>query len=520
MKEKSGGTGKTRSRTSFQILSSILGALLSTTSLMYIATYLGPTVLGTYGYVLALMGLVTFASDIGLSAAHRNIVEKGEDIGRANGSFILIKAVFLGVMVVLGLTLIELWKAGIINGRMDVTGGTATAMYVILAYYVISGLSSIPTATFIARNEVAKSQVPGLVEHLIRVSLIIYIATSALGTAPNVVSLLAYVTLGASVIALAMYTILFMNCPIKRPDRRFLTEYLNQSSPVLAVSVIGCLNLFLDKVLVGYFWGPYETGLYFGVQRMSVFVMTFSFSIGLMIIPPITAYFKSPKNTDTEIRRIVNFAERYTSLIVLPIVVFYVVFGRDIIHVFLSDAFLPAYRIMVILVISGLVVAYTQPFRAFVAGTNLKLVNRVTAISLFLSVILYFALVPISFGGVAMRGWGGFGAAVATLIASLVPLVAFRGIAWRENRIVPEKRVMIHVAAAVVMAAVLIAMKSVVFHTLTAGILILMSIIGGVIYAAILYRTGELSRADMRSFKELLNPELALNYVATELLGK
>ena len=514
------GRGKTRSRTSFQILSGILGALLSTTSLMYIATYLGPGVLGTYGYVIALMGLVTFASDIGLSAAHRNILKKGEDIGKANASFILIKGVFLGIMAVLGITLIELWKTGLINGEMEMSGGTVTAMRVILLYYIVSGLSSIPTTTFIARNEMAKSQVPGLIEHLIRVSLIIYIATSALGASPDVVSLLAYVTLGASVIALAMYSILFLDCPLKRPDRKSLTNYLNLSSPVLVVSIIGSLNLFLDKVLVGYFWGPYETGLYFGVQRMSVFVMTFSFSIGLMIIPPITAYFKSPKDTDTEIRRIVNFAERYTSLVVLPIVVFYVVFGRDIIHVFLSDAFLPAYRIMVMLVLSGLVIAYTQPFRAFVAGTNLKLVNRITAASLFLSVILYFALIPISFGGVIMRGWGGFGAAVATLVASLVPLVAFRGIAWKENHIVPDRRIAIHIAAALIMAGSLIAMKILLFHILTAGILILMSIAGGIIYIVILYKAGELSRRDMRSFKELLNPELALNYVAEELLGK
>ncbi len=514
------GSGKTRSRTSFQILSSILGALLSTTSLMYIATYLGPSILGTYGYALAIMGLVTFASDIGLSAAHRNILKRSKDTGKANASFLLIKAVFLGVMAVLGITLIEVWKTGLINGEMEMSGGTITAMYVILLYYIVSGLSSIPTTTFIARNEMAKSQVAGLVEHLIRVSLIIYIATSAFGTSPNVVSLLAYVTLGASVIALAMYSILFLSCPLKRPDRESLKAYMNLSSPLLVVSVIGSLNLFLDKVLVGYFWGPYETGLYFGVQRMSVFVITFSFSIGLMIIPPITAYFRSPKDTDTEIRRIVNFAERYTSLIVLPIVVFYVVFGRDIIHVFLSDAFLPAYRIMVILVLSGLIVAYTQPFRAFVAGTNLKLVNRITAASLFLSVMLYFALIPISFGGITMRGWGGFGAAVATLAASLVPLVAFRGIAWKENHIVPEKRIAIHIAAALIMAGSLVTMKILLFHILTAGILILMSIAGGIIYAAILYKAGELSRADMRSFKELLNPELALNYVAEELLGK
>lgn len=509
-----------RSQTSFQILSSITGALLSTTSLMYIATYLGPEVLGTYGYVLALMGLVTFASDIGLSAAHRNVLKSEKEIGQANASFIVVKLVFLGIMAILGLTLIELWKLGLINGEMEINSYTLMAMYVILIYYIISGLSSIPTTTFIARNEIAKSQVPGLIEHLIRVSLIVYVAISISGSYPGVVLLLAYITMGASLIALAMYSILFLSCPIKRPTWDFIKKYLGLSSPILVVSIVGSMNLYLDKVLIGYFWGPYETGLYFGVQRMSVFVMTFSFSIGLMIIPPITAYFRSPKDTDTEIRRIVNFAERYTSLVVLPIVVFYIVFGRDIIRVFLSDSFLPAYRTMTILVLSGLVVAYTQPFRALVAGTNLKLVNRISAASLFTGVILYFILIPISFGGVAMKGEGGVGAATATLIASLLPLIAFRGIAWKENRIVPDRRIAIHITAAFIMAGTLIALKILLFHPLTSTSLILMSILGGIIYAAILYKAGELSRREMRTFKELLNPEMALSYVASELLGR
>lgn len=501
------------------VVNSVVGAILSTAALVFIAKNMGPSVLGVLGYAMATVGILSFLSDFGMGSVHINHIRRGEDPAKCVGAYAAIKLVLIAIFAAVAFALIMLWRNGMLGGAMPESHFLIDSLQVFLVYYILLGISQIATHTFDAQGAAAKAQIPTLLELVVRVTFIIYVATSSFRDSQLGPALLAASYAAGIIAATLLVAILMSKVKISRPDRAILMKYINSLTPVFVVSMIIILDLYLDKALVGYFWGETEVGLYFGVQKMAVFVSVFSLSVATLILPSVTTYF-----TRKDIAAswdVVNQAERYVSLVVVPTAAFYLTFGSDILTVFLTPEFAKSVSTMDVLVIGSAIVALALPLRSAIAGVGRhRTLFYVGLGGILLQLGTMLVLVPDQLLGIKMLGLKGFGAASALLVSSVYYFFILRYMAWRTAKIVPNSRSFRHVVSAIFMVGVIYSIDWLFLPTVDWLALITLAIIGAVTYGIAAYMIGELESSDYRYFRSLLNPQDTFQYVVNELLGK
>lgn len=497
------------------VLNSVVGAVLGTAALIFIAKNMGPNVMGTLGFSMAAIGVLSFFSDFGASSVHRMQVKSGADLGKCVGAYAAIKLVLLGIFAGLTILLVEFGEGGVMAGNPVVKD----TLEVFLVYYLLLGVSQIATHTFEAMDSVAKVYAPSLLELVVRVSFIIFVATSYLGKEYEAPALLASSYALGIIAATILAAILLVRVPIKKPDRVILMKYMRSLAPVFFISMIIILDLYLDKAVVGYFWGSTEVGLYFGVQKMAIFVSVFSLAVASLILPSVTTYFN--RNDVAASWDLVNQAERYVSLIAIPTAAFYLTWGSQMLTVFLTKEFASAVSTMDVLVITGTLVALVLPLRSAIAGVGSpRTLFWVGAGAIAIQVGLMAVLVPKELFDIPMFGLKGFGAALSLLVASIYSFFLLRYMAWKTAKIVPNSRSFLHLVSAAIMIGVMYVVNYLFIPTIDGVALIVLAAVGVASYVASAYVLGELETSDYLYFRALLNPQDAIQYAVHELLGK
>jgi O-antigen/teichoic acid export membrane protein len=506
-------------RAALSVANNVIGAVLGTAALVFIAKNMGPEVLGVLGFAMAAIGIMSFLSDFGVGSVHILHIKSGEDPGKCVGAYATIRLVLLALFSVLAFTLIELWENGYMGGDMVPSRALVDSMFVFLVYYILLGVNQIATHTFDALGKSVDVYVPSILELVVRVSFIIYVAVSAYGSSEDGPAFLASAYAAGIVASTLMVSLLMSKVRISKPDRIVLMKYIRSLAPVFVVSMIIIFDLYLDKAFVGYFWGARELGLYFGVQKMAIFVGVFSLSVATLILPSVTTYFfrKDPAATWD----VVNQAERYVSLVVIPTAAFYLLFGSDILRVFLTGEFASSVTTMDVLVVSSAIVALVLPLRSSIAGVGKPgTLFWIGMWGFLLQLCLLVVLVPDDIAGVNMLGLKGLGAALSLLFTSIYYFFVLRYMAWRTSRILPVSQSFKHIVAAVVMIGSMYIVDWLFVPSIDGVALIALAVVGIATYGATAYFMGELDMSDYRYFRSMLNPQGTLEYVIHELLGR
>jgi O-antigen/teichoic acid export membrane protein len=506
-------------RAALSVANSVIGAVLGTAALVFIAKNMGPDVLGILGFAMATVGIMSFFSDFGVGSVHVLHIKSGENLGKCVGAYAAIRLVLLAIFSIVTFVLIELWKNEYMGGATPPSNALVDSMYVFLVYYILLGVNQIATHTFDALDRSVNVYVPSILELVVRVSFIIYIAVSAYGSSEDGPALLAS-AYTAGIISSTLLAAFFMSkVKIVKPGRAVLMKYIRSLAPVFVVSMIIIFDLYLDKAVVGYFWGANELGLYFGVQKMAVFVGVFSLSVATLILPSVTTYWFRKDAAATW--DVVNQAERYVSLVVIPTAAFYLVYGTDILKVFLTDEFATSVRTMDVLVIGSAIVALVLPLRSSIAGVGKSATLFWIGMGgLVLQLGLMLVLVPDDIAGVDALGLKGLGAALALLLGSIYYFFILRYMAWRTTRIMPVSHSFKHILSAIVMIGVMYLVDWVFIPAIDWIALIVLAVVAVFSYGATAYVIGELDASDYRYFRSMLNPQGTLEYVVNELLGK
>ena len=506
-------------RAALSVANSVIGAVLGTTALVFIAKNMGPDVLGFLGYAMATIGILSFFSDFGMGSVHVLHIKSGEDVGKCVGAYAAIRLVLLGIFAAITLVIVEVWKSGWIGGNTPTTPSMADSMYVFLIYYVLMGICQIATHTFDALDKAAAVYLPSILEFVVRVSFIIYVATSITETSGKGSALLAS-AYAVGVMCSTLLAAMFMTqVEIRKPDRAVMMKYIRSLTPVFVVSMVIILDLYLDKAVVGYFWGTHELGLYFGVQKMAIFVSVFSLSVATLILPSVTTYMFRKDSAATW--DIVNQAERYVSLVVIPTAAFYLLYGTDILKVFLTNDFASIVRTMDVLVISSTVLALVLPLRSIIAGTGKPAALFWVGMGgLLLQFVLMLILVPDELFGIDMFGLKSMGAALAVFVGSVYYFFLLRYMAWKTGHIMPYSRSSRHLLAAVIMVAAMYVVDLLFIEAIDWIALVVLAVVGFFTYGISAYVLGEADASDYRYFRSLLNPRGSIEYVVNELLGK
>jgi len=368
-------------------------------------------------------------------------------------------------------------------------------------------------ATFSGLEQSARVAIPNIIGTSFRSLIIIAAAVMGLG-----VIWLARAYLAGVIIIGILSLFYFRDFPISKPDSQTFNSYKIYALPVAAASIFGVLRQYIDKIFIGIFWTEYQVGLYFGVQRIALFIGMMALAIEGMLLPAISNLHSNKKNK--EIKKLVHDAERYVAMVCIPLVVMTVIWSSEIILVFISKEFIPASNILKILALVALIRVLNRPWSVALRGSDRPgLTSILSILSSILSIILMFILVPKRIPQLGLEnlfGLGGEGAAYALLISEIMVGITLRILSYKFLEILPKSNFFIQILIATLVGLIMWKVQ----ETITVDRwfeLFLVSGLGGLLFLSLLSMIGSFTQKDFNFFWNTLNPKSMKQYVGEEL---
>ncbi|MES2154735.1 MAG: oligosaccharide flippase family protein [bacterium] len=505
------------------VANSVLGAAQGFLCLFIVFRYMGDAVWGGRVYALGLVALVGIAARLGLPTTHVRSLARGDDVGRANGTFLALKAWLTAGFMVAGLLGGWVWFGLLHKGASDTT---PAALWIAFWVVVVQSLRDVPVTSFQGLRLIREREAVLLSNTFVTTAgtVLVGIAFAASygrwlpwpalgdwamrllhvhGPLPPDTGLtwLMVAFLAGEVVALALAVGLFLwrRIPIARPGPGMMRSYMHFTVPLMFLAVGEVITKSLSVVMVGYWGSGAEVGDYGAAAKLTEVLMLLAPSIAIVLLPAVSNL--HARKDEANARKLIGEAERWVSLLLWPIVAVLVVIPGAVVHVLLSDQGAGAVRPLAILSVQAILASLVIPVQMYAIGSGApRLAARTVMLSAVATAVLGAILIPRHIGPVPMMGWGGTGAAVATLAATAFALVMYAvpSGTWKGHSFTP--RAVRHVAAAAVAGAVAFFLPTPTrFVSLAATALACL-----LVYAVALVALRELRGADWQSLRRLV----------------
>jgi len=467
-----------------------------------------------YGIVEFAIGLVSMFGFVGnfFDTAHVKRYSGGEiedDVCmgtyislRSLATFVTVMTIFAGLMI---------WQHVLGRGFQSPTH--VKAIYIILGFFILRSISGIASKTFRARKEIAKKELILFMGASAPTVFIVYVALTG-GEAIELA--LTYLAGGAMMALLAIFYL--KDIKVKKPTWDSIKSYWDFALPGFFSKIVGRLGNRVDIVMVQLFWSSSNVGYYASGRKLAMVVNGLVAGVGVLIFPTISEY--HAKKDWEKLKKAVEGAARYTSLVISPVILFLILFPEEIIYILISGHFLPAAPVVRILAINSFFILYFKPFRYVISGMNRpRLAARISIAGNLANVALNVILIPDSLFGVPLFGLKEVGAAIATLTAGVSISLAKMRVSKSLADVSFTWGTLYHIGAAIISGLVLYAWEWQVmpitrfYHLFMYG----GAMVG--LYTAILYLVGEFTEEDWRYIRESIDPKKMWAYVKEELTG-
>ncbi len=469
--------------------------------------------IGLLNFSIGFAAIFSIISNLGFPQTHIKRVSEGKDIGKCNGTFFTIRLILILLMTASLFLSIYIWKNVLHHGfQSDLQ---EIAVYIMLSYYILLALSQNFIVTYRAKKEIAISQLPFVFEAGARMIATLYFVF--MNYSPIYI-VYTYIIGGFTLFLISFY---FFREPIDKPSKEFFISYLKFAIPVSLTSISYILMTNIDKVLIQLFWSYNQGADYFAVVRLSRYINNITLSFGMLLLPTIS--YMATMNKNNEAKELSLKAERYVSMILMPVVFIMIFLAKPLIHIMLTDKFYTAIPILQILPLFALLDALERPYGTQLLGLDMpKFSRNRMLLMLSINVILNILLIPRDIKSLNLRlaGLAGEGAAIATVVAYLAGLVYTRIVIYRLNGTGFNFAVIKHLVAAVIsgMASNYIFTE---FYSISRWYeLVFAGLVGISIYIAILALIREFRKEDMELFLDTANPLKMFSYIKEEIKGK
>ena len=489
-----------------------INAIIGWIALLFVARKMGAEAIGEFSYAMSLVGAFTFLAFFGFRMAHVKRISEGLDLGKCIGTFLSIRLFLISIMLIAFALSYWFWTSFLGKEFYDIT--TPNLLILVLLYYVVFLLTGVIKATFSGLEQSARVAIPNVIGTSIK--SVLFICTAFLGW--GVIWLATSQLIGIVIICLISLWY-FRDYPISKPDSETFNSYKAFALPVAAVSIFGVFKQYIDKIFIGIFWAATDVGLYFGVQRIALFIGTMALAIEEMLLPTVSKMHSKSKDIQSSIYD----AERYVAMVCIPIVAMTVVWSSEIIVVFISREFLPAVRILQFLALAALVKVVNRPWSVALRGSDRPdLTSIINIFSSVINILLMLILVPKQIPQLGLNdlpGMGGEGAALALLISEIVLGVSLRVLCYSSLNLKPQFQFFMQLFFALIIGAIMWQIQGAVDVERWYE-LFLFSALGGFLYIFLLAAVGIFSRDDFNFFWNVMNPKAMTSYVGDELTRK
>ena len=475
-----------------KVLATILSSVLSFASLMVMTRYVG----SEYGVMMwgfSFIAVFNAVSDLGFASAHIKKMTEGEDHDQCITTFVIIKVALTAAAV--AAVLITLLIQGFMGYEYSREMKIVVMLFVV--YYMIFNLTGIMTNTYLARMEAGKESAVLVTESAVRSAFLIIFAV--VGVSASVLSV-SYI-IGA-VSALTVCLIIFRSVGYRPKRPLIVRKYVSFAAPLAVACILTTAINNLDRVLIGIYYGSEDVGFYSAAMGI-IYAMTI---IGTVVGGLLLSHFSTlnSESRKDDMRNTFWTIQRYTMMLMLPIMVFFIVFGVETSAILFGEGFSDAGNILSVLVISAPITMILTVNVQLLASLNKTYVyGKITIIYSIIIISMFMLTIPDNLFGFRMLGMGTIGAAVSVVVGNFAFFAMTSISSAKIAGISIYPKIYLHVAA---MVASLVVAYLIDWHTHVQGIIsVLFALLLTVVaYFSVLIVTKEFSRSDVRFMLDVL----------------
>lgn len=391
-----------------------------------VARIVGPDVLGILAYGLAFVSMFTFITDMGTGTAYIKLYTSGYDKKKCLGTYVRIRFALMAIFII-AVIFSYFGKKG--YNFKSYTFSTQDYVVVIYLFINIFGLLYATfTATWIARTEQAKTDIPQMAQTLLY--QIFRLVLALLGFKAIAI---ATSNLLAVIVVAPLYFVLGRDLKIGSFDKSIALKMMSISLPVILLIVFQTLFRSTDKVLLKHFTNTTELGYYSAAFTFAAFIQAIETSAGMLFFP-----FFSKAITDNNFELINNSIykfERFSFAFILPVVLIISIMADKIILLTYGKSFLPAANVLMVVVPTFFISLVILPYGNIIAAKGLF---YLAAFCWGVSFLIFggFAYLFVGKGFAKQKGQG---MAVAVLIGTIVLAIFYY---FNSKRNLPKLKVL------------------------------------------------------------------------------
>ena len=479
----------------------LIGAILGYICIALSIRFIGPDIYGVISIGYGIFMLLIFFSDLGLKQAHMKFIAASRtstststststpysypyDSKACNGAYLITKSI-LTFMVFISLILLYL------SGYRPIHGSVLLIFVMCALFY---NMRSIPEATFDGRTQTQRSQLPIISEHITRTLLTIMVAILCVHGAGTKAELLASTYAISLLFSMIFSYYFFMKHErFSMPTGKIVGRYLTFAPLIAFIGAIEIVLINIDKLILISYVSMSSLGVYFGLQRIAVGLLFISTGFITILLPVISDEIE-------EARRRFEFADRYYTMLLLPIFTLVIAFRELIIEIIMGSEYLYAADTFVSLCFGVLFLCLFRPNAILLSATGY---NKITGKLSFLILFIYISL-TIYFARFLEIGIDS--AAYALIIVGILGFFGFRFYSSRyiKTKFISRDLSLQALSCFMIYILFTLVLNSITTITLKLIIAILIAICGIAIYTGSLIVLRSLNKEDIEFIKGVL----------------
>ena len=461
-----------------QMVAGLLNKILGVALIIYAARQLGTDGFGQYTFVLSMHAIFYILTDFGLGIlTTRDLAQNPKQESR-----------YLTNIVILRCLLSVLAGVGMI-GTVILLGHPAPIVQLTsilaFAFFFNSNIDTV-TAIFNAHQRMEIPSTVSVIANTFRVTA----SLGALAAHGGVAALIWIHAIYAAVHMSILFWLLFYFIrPVFVLDLKFWKKMIKQAYPLALASPFSIIYFRIDTVMLASMQGQDAVGIYGAAYRLLEFTLIIPAYYCTAIFPVIsTSYEKNPKRFLLIYRR----SLKYMWIISLPVAMGAVVLAPRFISVLFGDPYAASVPVLSVLMWTFVLIAVNSinsPY-LIVMGKQ-KVVTVLIMIGMIVNVVFNFIFIP---------QYGELGAAWVTLGSEILNVLLFTIVLFKPLKM--EFSMVRHFIRPAIAVAVMAGGLYYITHW-DLGYLI---VLGGLVYAGLLWLLRTFDEVDRELFNRILRP--------------
>lgn len=384
--------------------------LVRATILVYAARILGASEYGIFSYALSLAGFFTVFADLGVS----NILTREASQRPAE------KHIYFSTSLVIKSALILISVALVVIGGSYVSKiPEATALLPLVALLVIAdGVRDFTTAYFRAEEKMEKEALITVITNVaIAVCgfIILFYSHSAHALTLSYVASAAFGTLAAIYLVKEEFIHLVSNF---RPT--LVRQIIKDAYPMTVLGIIGMFMLNTDLIMISWWRGPEQIGLYAAAQRLAGILYTVPSILASVTFPILSRAIG--ENDHEKVRKLMEYSMALVLALALPIAIGGIILGSGLMVFLYGSGYSGGVLAFQLLLFTIIFVFPISLHSNYILGYNAQ--RKATL------AISAGAIGNVLFNALFIPRWGIAGSAASTIIAQALNI----GLLWHLNK--------------------------------------------------------------------------------------